>query len=323
MSLVDLVRLREALDTEELPKDADTITALRLPTSSRYHLGRTHKGELCALIETQGGARGPDVRLRNLEVRQAIRCRVKDPGSVEQVVEGSLVVCRAAQPALLDLFLRLYADAVLDLGPAPTSITVADWLAQLAALMSRLEQEGRRRLQGLWAELLVIRHLGEPMLLLRRWRPDMKERYDFLASGFALEVKSCQDFDRVHQFSLDQLRPPEGLDVWIASIVVRRDPAGISVLELLAATESVLEDPAARFQIREMTLATGGSALDDDDQFRFDVSLAQNSLRLLDVRGVPSMTGPVHEDILDVALRVRCDHVAEVGPSSEALRRLA
>lgn len=322
MALAALIALRAQLSGEPLPGEPSTIVALRVPGKSRYHLGLTQAGQLCALVETIGQRRGVDVRLRNLEVRQGVRCRVRAPGAAEQDVIGSLVTCRAEQPALLDLFLRLYADAIDELGPEPVANEVSSWLHRLSSLLSRLEQEGRKRLQGLWAELLVIRDLGAPELLVRRWRPDPRERFDFLASGFALEVKSCQDFERVHEFSLEQLRPPAGVEAWVASAVLRRDPTGVSVLDLLSEIEGRLTDPALRQALREITLATGGAALDEDDHHRFDAQLASASLRLFDASAIPSVSGEPPAEVISVSLRVRCEAVPEIGSAEAAVLRL-
>ena len=322
MALADLAALRTQLSGQPLPNEAATIVALRVPGASSYHLGLTKQGCLCALMETTGRQGGVDVQLRNVEIRQGVRCRVRTPSAPEQDVTGSLVICRAEQASLQSLFLRLYAEAIDVLGPAPRAADVSTWLQRLASLLSRLEQGGRTRLQGLWAELLVIREMGAPELLVRRWRPDSYERFDFLGGGFALEVKSCQDFERVHEFSLEQLRPPEGLEVWVASVVVRRDPAGVSVLDLLGELEERLRDPVYRQALRETTLATGGAALEDDDLYRFDAEVASASLRLMDARAIPSLTGSPPPEVINVSLQVRCDGVAEAGSRHDVVRRL-
>lgn len=323
MPLSDMARLRDALAAEPLPTDPDTIVALPLPGSSRYHLGRTDSGDICGLIETATASAGGDVQLRNLRVRQGIRCRVRSPEGAETTIQGSLVICHTGQPALIDLFLRLYADAVDDLGPAPSGAAVSSWLQTLATLLSRLEQGARRTLQGLWAELLVIRELGDVARLLRRWHADPRERFDFLGSSFALEVKSCQDFERVHDFSLEQLRPPDGLEAWIASVVVRQDLTGVSVLELAAQLETEITDRAQRALFRDMVLASGGAALDDNDHHRFDLATARASLKLLDTVAVPSLRETLPPEVMSVRLQVRCATVPEAGGRADALQRLA
>src|SRR5208283_3861265 len=156
MLLVELTRLRAKLESQRLAADADTIVAFSIPGKERYHLGKTHCGELCLLIRIDHGRGGVDVRLKNLEVRQGVHCHVITSGGREEFIDGSIVVCRAAQASLVALFLRLIADAMDELGPASTSSAVSCWLQRLSYLLSRLEQDGRKRLQGLWAELLVM-----------------------------------------------------------------------------------------------------------------------------------------------------------------------
>ena len=299
------------------------IVAVRLSSAMRYYLGLTSDGMICALIQTDLESSGADVRLRNLEVRQAIRCRVRDSDGREAFINGCLIVCRSDQATLQDLFLRLYDNATEELGDVPSARSVAEWLRRLVTLLSRLEQDARRTLQGLWAELLVIRELGDSMMMLRRWHADPQDRFDFLGDGFALEVKSCQDFDRVHTFSLEQLRPPSGLVAWVASVVVRRDLGGCSIMELAGLIESDLGEPAAKSLFREAVLATGGSALEDDDNHRFDLVTARGSLRLLDTQAIPSFHEPVPLGVLSVTLTVRCATLDEIGTRADALGRLS
>ncbi|MHB2210630.1 PD-(D/E)XK motif protein [Methylobacterium sp. CM6257] len=320
--LSSLRTLRVQLEAEPRSSEPDTIVALPVPGFERYHLGLSNLGQLCALIETRGRQIGADVQLRNLDVRQGVRCRVRTGGTTDRVLDGSLIICRAEVPALADLFIRLYADAIGELGADPSPQAVSAWLQRLTNLLSRLEEEGRKRLQGLWAELLIIKEVGDPLLALRRWRADPHERFDFLGTEFGLEVKSCRDFDRVHEFALEQLRPPQGLEVWVASIVVRRDPVGSSVLGLLSELEAQISDPEARRTLRENVLASAGATLEDDEHHRFDLNLARESLRFLDVAAVPSVRGEIPQQVISVRIQSCCAEVLEVGNARQVLERL-
>lgn len=316
-----LQALKTALLAAPLPDRADTITAFSLEGAPRYHLGRTFEGHFCALVEAVGGT--VDYRLKSVEIRQGVRCRLREPGGSERETTGSLVVCRTDRDALVDLFLRLYADAIAHLGPAPVASELVTWLHQLATLLSRAEQESRKLLQGLWAELLVIRELGDASLLVRRWRPEPGEAFDFLASGFALEIKSCHDFSRVHTFSWSQLRPPPGLDVWVASCVVRRDPEGTSVLDLLQDIETQIADLEIRRLARSITLDTAGSLIEEEADHRFDIELASESLRFFSVEDVPAVSGDAAPEVVSVKVQTRCDGIAEAGSSADVRFRLS
>jgi hypothetical protein len=220
------------------------------------------------------------------------------------------------------LFLRIMAEAMEELGPTPSQRAVADWMRRATELFIALEDRGRKALRGLWAELVVILSSDDPSTLIRRWHADPQERFDFLGDWFALEVKSCQDFDRVHQFSLPQLRPADALGVWVGSLVVREDPAGRSTLELLEQIEASITDQELRATARRIVFASAGAALEEDDQHRFDEGLARSSLLLADARLIPSITGQLPPEVLDVKLSVRCRDVPPAGAVADAVARL-
>lgn len=285
-------------------------------------VGRTGAGCVCVLVPTAGRAPGRHHRLRNIEVREGLNCDVLAPGGPARAIRGTLVVCRSEQSGLVRLFLGLLADAMTTLGPLPAASEFSNWVIRAAELFSRLEGEGRRTMQGLWAELVVASSLPLPEVAVRRWHADPLERYDFTSGAFSLEVKSCTDLDRVHSFSLDQLRPQTGALVWIASVVARPEPLGHSVLDLVHALEMRIPTPNVRDKLREIVFVSAGSSIDDDDRYRFDAAGARASLRLLDACAVPSVPGPLAPEILGVQLRVRCAALPAAGDSVEAGRRL-
>lgn len=304
--------------------DEDTIVALPVAWAPGCRVGRDSSGQPCVFIPSSHSRRGADLRLRNIQARQGVRCRIDHPDGSTESALGMLVLCRAEQPAMARLFLAMMTDALAELGPEPSGEVIADWIQRVATLFSRLEVRGQTELRGLWAELLVINELGNPGLLARRWHADPQERYDFLSGTFALEVKSCQDLDRVHYFSLEQLRPPEAVEAWLSSVVVRLDPSGTSTLELLREIEARTPDPAVRSALRTMVFTMAGAALAEDDQHRFDAASARATLKIMDIRVVPSLEGDVPAEVLGVTLRVRCRDVPAIedGPT-RALARLA
>lgn len=304
------------------PKTPGAMLALPIAAESENRLLRGPEGQAGLLI---AGACtfGPDIKLRNVEARVGVRCMVEAPGGVTREITGTLISCTSADHQLRRLFLGVMEDALDTLGSKPTPAAIAGWLQRIASLFARLEQEGRKRLQGLWAELIVMIALENHVLAARRWHTDPNERFDFFAGTFGLEVKSCQDLERVHHFSLNQLRPPGDLNVWVASVVVRPDPQGQSVLDLLHELEVAIPDAAIRGNLRTMVMASGGIALQDDALHHFDTSLALSTLRMFDVRDVPSLSGELPQEVLAVKLEVRCRDLAPVGEICDAQIRLA
>jgi hypothetical protein len=171
---------------------------------------------------------------------------------------------------------------------------------------------------------LFISSLSDPAAGVRRWHDDAEEQFDFLAVPFAIEVKSCPDQQRVHHFSLGQLTPPSDMEVWLASVLVRADSEGTSVLELLESIEGRITDPAQRTKLREMALKCAGRSIEDDHHHRFDERGARAALRLMDVRSVPRLECEVPPEVVRVSLQVRCSEVVSVcDDMAEVQRRLA
>jgi hypothetical protein len=319
---VDLVALDAELAALSGPSKAGALLALPIGTSSASRLVRGPNGEACVLIAGAEVAVGSDLKLRNVEAKARVRCEIESPDGSIASVEGALVTCTATDPQLRRLFLGLMEEALAALGDTPSASAIAAWLYRIATLFAKLEQEGRKRLRGLWAELLVMLALDDSDLAARRWHADPSERFDFLGGSFAIEVKSCQDMDRVHQFSLEQLRPPADLEVWVASVVVRADPQGESVLDLLSEIEESILDARTRDEVRAMALTIGGSALEDDDLHRFDKHSALSTLRLIATGAIPSITGPLPNEVLAVSLQVRCRDLPEAGTVAGARTRI-
>jgi hypothetical protein len=319
----DLVTLDADLRALGSPSTAGAMLALPIAPGSASRLLRGPGGEACLLIAGGESASGPDLKLRNVAAKARVRCQIEAPDRTTALVEGALITCTAADPQLRRLFLSLMEEALVALGGTPTASAIATWLHRIASLFAKLEQDGCTRLRGLWAELVAMLALGDADLAARRWHADPKERFDFLGAAFALEVKSCQDHDRVHHFSLDQLRPPAGLDVWVASVVVRADPQGESVLDLLHALEADIAHAPTRDALRAMVLASGGSALEDDDLHRFDTAAALATFQLIDARIIPAVSGDLPPEVLAVTLQVRCRDLPAAGDAELALSRLA
>lgn len=317
-----LIALDAQLASLGSPRTPGAMLALPIAAGSESRLLRGADGEAGLLIAGASAA-GADMKLRNVEARAGVRCIVEAPGGATREIAGTLICCTSSDAQLRRLFLGVMEDALAALGSKPTPAAIGGWLQRIATLFARLEQEGKRRLRGLWAELVVMIALENRMLAARRWHADPKERFDFFAGGFGLEVKSCQDLDRVHHFSLGQLRPPRDLDVWIASVVVRHDPKGQSVLDLLHDLEADIPDTVVRGELRSMVMASGGSALQDDDLHRFDTASALSTLRLFNARDVPSLSGELPQEVLAVNLEVRCRDLAPAGSLHDAQLRLA
>jgi hypothetical protein len=284
-----------------------TIAATPIPGYELHRLGRTRDGAVCLVISATSSSKAarPDVRLQNLTIQRRVLCDVVRPTGEREQIHGSVISCCAQSQDLRGFFLDLFDQALSSIGRNPSEEQIDSWLEQATSLFAELEAPSAREIRGLWGELLVISEARDPTAYIRRWHECPDERFDFLSGSFALEVKTCTDLERIHLFSLSQIRPSADIEVVVASIPVRLDPHGVSVVGLLSAIEARVTDAEALKKLRQTAFHVGGASLLDAPQ-RFDRRAASDGLRLMRASQIPGINEPLSTEILDVRLHVRC-----------------
>lgn len=93
------------------------------------------------------------------------------------------------------------------------------WATQIRDILSEEEQI------GLICELVVLERLCtvNTQNALDSWKGPLKEKYDFIFSEWALEVKGTRSHGHIHKINgLNQLRPPNGKSLALISFLVSR-----------------------------------------------------------------------------------------------------
>ena len=129
---------------------------------------------------------------------------------------------------------------VIALGPTPTSAAVRRAISGLVELFESLAAPTQKSIQGIWAELFVIRKSTDPRLVATAWHRGAEEHFDFASGPQRIEVKSSSNRHREHHFSLAQLTPPAPSRVVIASVFVERAGGGVSLRRLFDDTRQLL-----------------------------------------------------------------------------------
>jgi hypothetical protein len=313
---------REEFESRPVPA-AGLISAVPIPSSPTNRLGRDERGNACIIIAVApGGTAGrPDVRLQNLSVRRRAKCEIVRTDGERETLQGLVVTCSAASSDLRSFFLDLFDQALDNLGTAPSELDVDAWIDHAYRLFAELDDPTAREIRGLWGELLIIASSRDPEVLVRRWHDDPRDRFDFFVPSFALEVKTCRDLDRVHVFSLAQLRPSTDTEVVVASVPVRSDPAGVSAVELLTEVEGRLQQAESRARLREVTFRIGGAALAESPQ-RFDRRSATAAIRYLRASAIPAFESAQAQEILSVQLTIQCANIPSNDLAAHVLNRL-
>ena len=300
---------------------ADVFEKLPLPTSNRdqpcfssflleagpHRLGKDTDGRPVLLVATaSGGARSrpAPIELEHVRVQHDVRCLLWHSPAWSEEATFTLIHCQAGDRTLRDYFLGVVEGVLPLLGSSPSEGRVHEVIDALAELFRSLMMPARKSVQGLWAELFLIAEAADACALVAAWHVIPGEVYDFSASSQRLEVKSASGEERNHYFTLEQLHPPAGTRVLVASLFVKRAGGGQSLAELLDRVRPrVTGDPNLFLQVDRVVAASLGqswrNALDD----RFDCERAQESLHFYDAQSIPRIGQNLPPGVSDVRFK--------------------
>ncbi|MBL8695880.1 MAG: PD-(D/E)XK motif protein [Planctomycetes bacterium] len=308
------MKLSDVVASLARPSGADGLFAARkLEAYGDVRLGVDAAGAPGLFFEMRaaGGPRRSFV-LASVSYAPDARCRFDGDG-VER--RCAVLRCTDADTTVRDLFLRV-VEAWLPTAPKTgVGVDVDDAVARLIDLFEALTRPGQGEVLGLWGELFVIHAADEPRELLRAWRCDPFELHDFVATAVRLEVKTAVGFRR-HQISLEQLRPPAGDRLIVASIVTKPSARGMSVDDLYRSIVAVVDDDSLAFRIEQTIALTLGRRWHETTSQRYDARLAAETLSFFDGGAIPSVDPRLPPEVSHVRFSVELDSVSPLATCS-------
>jgi hypothetical protein len=246
---------------------------------------------------------------------------VTEPGGKQQQDTFTIVRCSASNPSLFPHFLKIISPIVMALGPSPAPAAVGKAISGLVALFQAISAPAKKTVQGIWAELLLIRLSSDPHAMATAWHRDPVEHFDFAAGPQRIEVKSNSSRKREHFFSLEQLIPPAGARIVVASIFVERVGGGVSVGKVFEDTRALLlDDPHLMNRYDTVFYSSLGSGWADAMDESFDWELATQSIAYYPAELIPRPENPTPHTVFDVRFRSDLGSVASF--ESRELQRL-
>lgn len=297
--------LEELFDSLVLPLEQPTgrsLSAVPIPSYENYRLAKDPSGSPCLLLR-QAYASTPTspIRLQNLIVSYGVPCIITRPDSQQEEGTFTIVKCSNVDPSLFPHFLKILSPIIITLGPTPSAAAVRKAISGLVDLFQALTIPARKSVQGLWAELFVIRHSSNPSEVARAWHGAPGEHVDFVSGRHRIEVKSSSTRTRIHHFSLVQLTPPVQARLVVASVFVENIGGGLSLLQITEEIRTILsEDAALVARFDAVFYATLGASWMEAMEERFDSELAFESLQFFDSVQVPTIGGSIPKSVGDI-----------------------
>ena len=316
------MKLSETVDDLPRPRASDglfTARALQNPKGVRVGVDASGHPGIFFEPKSHDGVRRRFV-LSSITYEPDIQCQFDAEGGSRRC---AVLMCTASEAAARGLFLRLAESWLPTTPPDASGAAIDDAVARLVDLFDALVRPGRGEVLGLWGELFVIVAAEQPRELIRAWRCDPFERHDFLRSEIRLEVKTAIAMRR-HQFSLEQLEPPLGTRLIVASIVTKATAQGLTVDDLRARLIARLDDPQLAFRIDQTIATTLGDRWNETSHQRYAADLAATTLAFYDCASVPRVDCRLPPEVSQVRFSVEFDKLTPlVDPTFPGLGSLA
>lgn len=306
-----------------------SFSAIPIEPDNAHKLGKDEGGCPCLLIAT-GLAAKSRVRvplvLENLAVLFDLRCHVSSPNKPQQLGTFTVLKCVAADPVVRSYFLSLLSGISAAIGRRSDRAKVAAVVEDLVELFRALGSPPKKEIQGLWGELLLIHQAKDPITLASAWRCETGDRYDFNKGAERVEVKTTSQRPRQHHFSLEQLCPPRGTQLVVASIIVQRSGAGVSVFDLLDAIRvKTARQPQLHLRITRQLHETLGNTWQSARNIRFDLEAAVEATRYFDSVHIPCVSSPLPQGVSHVSFVASLEGIPQLSAkglaNSDALVR--
>lgn len=258
-----------------------------------HKLGTTQEGFPMFFVRTSPSVTSVQNIIREiLSVEYNVSCKlIDDSGNVQEDV-FSIITLRSPDVPLQSYFLEIFTLMLHKLQPTPSNRDLSIEVENLIAIFDALTNPPKKKIQGLWAELLVIEQSTNPEILINAWHSSPSAKYDFTLGKDKIEVKSTSAEERVHKFSLDQLNPSMNSNLLIASTIVRESgPAaeGLSVKGLYDKLRERVSDIDCQLRLYTVISETIGNDFAKLDSVYFDYTTAVDYLEFYDYHDIPSI----------------------------------
>lgn len=277
------MNLVELYDTLVIPEEDNekVFNAIPIPDFPNFRIAIDSGGNPVLLLPVANRLRSNSIknfRLKYLQLLQNIECKISEDGK-EYFKTFTVVTFISADRHLREYFLRVAESFVKALNIKPTQEQVVETINKFVEVFSSLNDTPTNTVHGLWTELFLIECSANPKVLLNYWHNIPGEKFDFNSGGEKIEVKSNSNFERIHTFSSEQLNPPTGTQVLIASIFIRQHSGGQSIQQLVdSIITKVQSDIDLIEKLNNIVFRTLGSSLEQSIKIKFDYSIAKDSL---------------------------------------------
>ena len=284
------MNLIELFDSLTIPDGYEkTFNAVQIPEYKNFRIAIDFEGNPKILLSVSDKIKNiglKNFRLKYLQLEHNIECKILEKGKTSYET-FTVITFISAERNLQEYFLKISETLIKTLKNKPTQKQVIESLNNFVEVFRALTDTPTNTVHGLWTELFLINNSEQPITLLNYWHNVPEEKFDFNSGEEKIEVKSNSNFERIHFFSSEQLNPPVGTNVLIASIFVRQNNRGLSIQQLIdSITIKIQNDISLTEKLNNIVCRTLGNSLEQSIKIKFDYNIAKDSLQFFNYRDI-------------------------------------
>lgn len=278
MNLIDMFR---ALS---IPYNAEgkILNATQIAEHPRFRVAVNADGNPVILISVED-ITGPVLlknrRLKYIKFEQNLACKIHEAGTTSSQFFTAITFL-STEVNLCNYFLQVAEVFVNAVSKLSSQKDIFERLNGFVEIFRVLSDPPSNTVQGLWSELFVIDNASDPIKLLRYWHNTPEEKFDFDAGEEKIEAKSTSNIERIHEFASEQLNPPVGTQVLIASILMRQADSGKTIVDLMNSIRLKIQGNEKLIsKLYDVVSKTLGNSLETAFQIKYDYEYSKWSLR--------------------------------------------
>ena len=125
-----------------------------------------------------------------LSVEYDMECTINEVSGNSILRKFAIITLRSSDKHLQSYFIEIFAMMLMKMPQQPSKQELSIEVERLVTIFSALSATPRKKIQGLWAELLVIERSLDPQILINAWHSIPSSKYDFTLGRDKIEVKS-------------------------------------------------------------------------------------------------------------------------------------
>jgi hypothetical protein len=288
--MTDLFKIFQGL-REQSSGNEDTILVHGIPNRVDHKIGVSKEGLPLFFIATEDTNKvSIDIDLKLIQVAFQKNCKLISKEGDKSDGIYTIVSLKTDSEDIGKYFVNTLHNLVKQLELNPSFVQIKTELNNLINLFRSLSKPAKKTIQGLWTELLFINQSNDVEYVIKSWHKGKNDRYDFNDGIDKVEIKSTSKNDRIHRFSLSQLKEIKDTVIIIGSTFTVETGKGINANDLIETISEKVSDPSLILKIYHEVAETMGDEFENIFDIYFDYNLALNSIQYFDVRDIPNLS---------------------------------